>query len=198
MTLLYSRPRDGKGPQTEKSTNGKLFGRSVLGGEGSRNPDVYMVRYWFGPFRLHIMHRGDAGGCPHDHPWWFITFPLTSYVEEILVEKTAHVGTAPYLEKELNYVKAFRFHFRPAHYAHRILGPYTADPELFLDGTVYWSGITDVELAELRSIYPKTYGRNIRTLVLRGSVKWSWGFYLDWKGTWMKASEYFRQNNIQQ
>lgn len=210
MTLLYSRPREGKGPQTEKSTNGRLFGRSVLGGEGSRNKEVYMVRYWFGPFRLYIMHRGDAGVCPHDHPWWFITFPLTPYIEEVLVEKTAATGTSTYLEKRLNVVKAFRAHFRPAHYAHRILGPMPVgipsdQMRFYRDGDGryiavddYVVGMSDAQLAALRSSYPKVYGRKIWTLVIRGSVKWSWGFYRDWKGTWTKAADYFRENDIKQ
>lgn len=210
-SLIYSRPRDGKGPQTDKSTNGKLFGRSVLGErrEG-RDRDVYMVRYWFGPLRFHVMHRGDAGECPHDHPWWFITFPLTSYVEEILVERNALTGTAPRLEKRLNVVKALRLHFRPAKYAHRILGPLANDIRpserafhedqygRFIAVDDYIAHMSDSQLTRLREKYPTVYGRKIRTIVLRGPVKWSWGFYTDWKGSWIKAAEYFRRNNIQQ
>lgn len=211
-SLIYSRPRDGKGPQTDKSTNGKLFGRSVLGEQREgRDRDVYMVRYWFGPLRFHIMHRGDAGECPHDHPWWFITFPLTSYVEEVLVERTRTVspehalGTSDHevttLEKELRVVKAFRFHFRPAHYAHRILGP-LKKTGAWIDGQFFPTGyklhMTDGLLALFRRTQPDSYGRKIRTIVLRGSVKWSWGFYLNRQGEWMKAADFFRRNNIQQ
>ena len=27
-------------------------------------------------FRLHKFYRGDDMRAPHDHPWWFVTFPL--------------------------------------------------------------------------------------------------------------------------
>ena len=209
MSLIFSRPREGSGPQTRKSTHGKLFGRSVLGGdEHSRNPDVYMVRYWFGPFRLHIMHRGDAGTLLHDHPWWFVTFPLTSYVEEVLLEEKTY-DDSPCLERTLNVVKAFRIHYRPARYAHRILGPLPNDMRLrdlsyYRSGKKLFSldqyavGISEPRLKELRQAYPTQYGRKMYTLVLRGPVRWAWGFYTDWKGTWVRAGEYFQRNSIQQ
>lgn len=69
--------------------------------------EPYMTRLRIGRFRLHIFHRGDLDPDPHDHPFDFWTFPLASYPEEV--------------EGEIRIVKAFRLHYRPANYTHRVL-----------------------------------------------------------------------------
>lgn len=46
--------------------------------------EPYLERWiiWFGyTLRLHKFHKGDDDRAFHDHPWWFITFPLRSYLE---------------------------------------------------------------------------------------------------------------------
>lgn len=62
---------------------------------------------WKFTLRLHTFYSGDEG-TPHDHPWWFVTFPLRGYVEEVY--GTYYMGE--------NCVRPFRFHFRPATYRH--------------------------------------------------------------------------------
>lgn len=82
-------------------------------GEGS----PYMTRLLVGRLRLHIFHRGDGDEDPHDHPWAFTTFPLTSYVEDVT---TIDLKAGISVRRET--VKAFRFHRRPASYLHRVIG----------------------------------------------------------------------------
>jgi hypothetical protein len=68
--------------------------------------------------RLHKFHRGDDDRAPHDHPWWFITFPFRSY-EEVVPEGGVLMHRV---------VKAFRFHYRPATYQHIVKMPPGAKP----------------------------------------------------------------------
>lgn len=74
----------------------------------------YLTRIIIGPYMLHRFDRGDADPDPHDHPWDFWTFPLTSYVEETTDPST--------MQKRRNIVPAFQWSFRPAEYTHRVLG----------------------------------------------------------------------------
>ncbi len=83
-------------------------------GEGS----PYMTRLLLGRFRLHIFHRGDGDEDPHNHPWSFTTFPLTSYTEEVTC--LADDGT---VTRTTEIVHAWRFHRREASYLHRVIGP---------------------------------------------------------------------------
>jgi hypothetical protein len=53
-------------------------------GVADEHDTPYMTRATIGRLRLHIFWRGDADPDPHDHPWGFWTFPLTSYVEEVI------------------------------------------------------------------------------------------------------------------
>lgn len=92
--------------------------RTIYGKDGMhRTP--YMTRLVLGPFRLHIFHRGDNDPDPHDHPWEFWTFPLTSYVEEVYAD-----NGAGYVKQEgfRRCVPAFWLHYREANYTHRVLG----------------------------------------------------------------------------
>jgi hypothetical protein len=83
--------------------------------------------------RLHKFWRGDDDRAPHDHPWNFWTFPLTSYketVEECLFGSAgAHAPQnacvdyfKPSIYRRENFVKAWRLHKRPAKYRHIVLG----------------------------------------------------------------------------
>ena len=74
----------------------------------SDQSEPYLERWiiWFGfTLRLHKFHKGDDDRAFHDHPWWFVTLPMQSYVE-----LTPQQG--PRL------VKRWRPHFRPAAHQH--------------------------------------------------------------------------------
>lgn len=73
----------------------------------------YMTRAWIGRLRLHVFHRGDGDPDCHDHPWAFWTFPLTPYIEAV---------RGPDGVQHFNVVRALRWHYRPAEYAHRVIG----------------------------------------------------------------------------
>ena len=61
--------------KTDRTTSaGKFRGWHTIITDGSK----YMTRVWFGRLRVHVFYRGDADADPHDHPWDFWTFPLTS------------------------------------------------------------------------------------------------------------------------
>lgn len=75
--------------------------------------------------RLHKFFRGDDDRAPHDHPFNFWTFPLTSYWEKVPVGKRAgSVGSAGF-EHALrnNFVQRWRIHYRPATYQHIVECP---------------------------------------------------------------------------
>lgn len=175
------------------SLSHKFFARDTL-----HDPEYdlpYMERVKFGRLRFHKMLRGDTSRNWHDHPWWFITFPLTSYVEEVLTLKNG------VWEARLNVVKAWRFHFRRASYAHRILGPVVEGvniSELYQppgrdnkQNTVYW---IQKRMDELNV---PTHKRHIRTIVLQGKPGYQWGFYLvalgTVHGTWLSCKQYFKR-----
>ncbi len=72
------------------------------------NGAPYLERWilWCGfTLRLHKFHKGDDDRAYHDHPWWFITMPLQTYVEQ-----TPHAG--------LRTVRRWRPHFRKASHQH--------------------------------------------------------------------------------
>lgn len=92
-----------------------FYGRhTILGEDGS----PYMTRYWIGRLRLHIFYRGDLDPDPHDHPWGFWTFPLTSYVEEVSLPNRFEGG----VDRHIQLVKAWHWNYRPADHCHRVLG----------------------------------------------------------------------------
>ena len=73
----------------------------------------YWFQAWIGRARFHIFKRGpDPETGLHDHTWNFVTFPLRSYVEQVLVGN----------EIKHQVVPAFKFSYRPATHAHRMLG----------------------------------------------------------------------------
>lgn len=71
--------------------------------------DRYIVYLGGGTLRLHRFWRGDDARASHTHPWWFVTFPLSTYAEWVF-EKGAF--------RQLRAVRAWRFHFRPATFEH--------------------------------------------------------------------------------
>ena len=69
----------------------------------------YLERWiiWLGfTIRLHKFHKGDDDRAFHDHPWWFVTMPFSTYLE-----RTPR-------SNDLVAVKAWRPHFRSAKYRH--------------------------------------------------------------------------------
>lgn len=78
---------------------------------------AYMTRYilycgWF-CLRLHHFYQGDDDRAPHDHPFWFLTFPLASY-DEVWDD-----GSGCLMHRT---VRGFRFHFRNAEFRHFVVG----------------------------------------------------------------------------
>ena len=173
--------------QTALSTRDHFMGRNVIWSNDpyvNPNGEKYMTRFWFWRFRLHFMHRGDVDLDLHDHPWWFITFPLRSYVEEVMEPVP---GKANEWNRKLNVVRAFRFHFRPRSYVHRILGPL---PPRHFDPERFFKVNTNDHLARYERHGISTA---IPTLVFRGKFSGKWGFYPDIGGEpfWVPAEVYF-------
>lgn len=146
----------------------RLFGKHTIITDGA----PYMTRYWFGRLRLHVFYRGDIDPDCHDHPWDFWTFPLTSYVEEVIKrrEQTFDYGSGAIIhpplvtyESCLQVVPAFRLSFRPAAHTHRVLGPYAG---------------FNVER------YPVIATGKIVTLVWHSAIKRRWGFLKNRNGEW--------------
>lgn len=81
--------------------------------------DRFILYIGTGTLRLHKFYRGDDVRAPHDHPWWFYTFPLTSYTEQVF-SKTYSPGD-PWTGA-VRTVKRFRFHFRPSAFRHYVIG----------------------------------------------------------------------------
>lgn len=69
------------------SSAGRVWGFNRISGAMDGKETIYMTRAWLGRLRFHIFHRGDQDPDCHDHPWGFWTFPLRSYVEEVLEER---------------------------------------------------------------------------------------------------------------
>ena len=72
------------------------------------NGEAYLERWiiWCGiTLRVHKFHKGDDDRAFHDHPWWFVTLPLRSYLE-----------TTPNRGQVI--VRRFLPHYRPAAHQH--------------------------------------------------------------------------------
>lgn len=151
--------------KNQHSSAESFIGRSTIYGVEGEHRTPYMTRYWIGRLRLHIFYRGDADPDPHNHPWPFWTFPLTSYVEEV----TVHCGHrnlpddkfawVPSYDVETRLVKAFRLHYRPAEHCHRVLG--------------LWGGRYGGKTYDLK---PTVRAGKIITIVWRGAKSNKWGF----------------------
>jgi len=81
-------------------------------GDTEKYLERWIIYVGGGTLRLHKFWQGDDDRAPHDHPWWFVTFPLRSY-EEIVVENAVKIRRT---------VKAFRFHYRSAKFRHIVIG----------------------------------------------------------------------------
>jgi hypothetical protein len=145
--------------KAHKPSMGSLFGISTIYGRAGEHDEPYMTRIWFGRLRLHIFYRGDNDPDCHDHPWDFWTFPLTPYVEEVLVAIRDAIpeGTKPRpqrYQRVRQVVPAFQWTFRKATHTHRVLG--------------------------------RAYKSNgkIVTIVWRGKGERPWGFIKDREGRW--------------
>ena len=173
-----------------KTSAGKLFGVNHIYGAEDGKETVYMTRAWFGRLRLHVFFRGDQDPDCHDHPWGFWTFPLRSYLEEVLDERVEtrwrpattlvsvgydengrpeyleHESTREivrtYFERRTEVVRAFRWHYRPATYRHRVIGRAVMSPLGFWHG---WEGI-------------------VPTIVWRDKPSRAWGFTKERGGIW--------------
>lgn len=96
--------------------NGKLY-------------DLYLDRRmlwtpWF-HIRLHKFYQGDDDAAPHDHPWWFITIPFSSYTETVFTSD----GRA-----NTRKVRAFIPHFRRGTHRHFVHHPREPFRTLILTG----------------------------------------------------------------
>lgn len=118
------------------------------------NDRPYMTRYiaYLGPInlRLHKFFRGDDDRAPHNHPWWFVTFPFADYVEEVY-DRGQFCGA--------RVVRARRFHYRKASHEHIVKGPVA----LWFQGCpVVWDNGCQSPFW---------------TFVIAGSKAGDWGFY---------------------
>jgi len=64
-----------------------------------------------GQLMFHVFHRGDQDD-PHDHPWYFWTFPLHSYSELAIMDSGGDRVVIP----------RFKWTRRPAEYVHKVEG----------------------------------------------------------------------------
>lgn len=85
------------------------FTHDVICNEGKPYLERWII--WFGgTLRLHRFMESDEDRAVHDHPWWFVTVPLTGYAEYV-----RRGGTE--IRRE---VQARRLHFRSAEFQHRV------------------------------------------------------------------------------
>lgn len=161
------------------SSNGRFWGiQTIRGSDTPGTPETpYMTRVWLGRLRLHVFHRGDADPDCHDHPWGFWTFPLRSYVEEVVepIRDTLRPGypdPEPRFFTRLQIVPAFRWTYRPATHCHRVLGSY--EGRLHVD-QFFPGAVRDA---------PRIGARKIVTLVWREPTTRAWGFRKKRLGRW--------------
>ncbi len=189
-----------------------LFGWNTIYGRAGEHDTPYMTRAWLKQLRLHIFHRGDADPDCHDHPWDFWTFPLTSYVEEVVVKRETkkfvmddrvllgydsdghpqwrdlHTAGGGQYETIIEYethrqvVPAFRFSFRPSTHCHRVLGRYVGIRDL-------WSFLYKVSPKRANDLSgdrftPEFGPGRIITIVWRSGEERKWGFLKHRDGRW--------------
>jgi len=156
----------------------KLQFKTVYGADGEHD-SPYLTRVIVGRLRLHIFHRGDEDPDPHDHPWGFWTFPLTSYEEEVTVPDPSATAIDAYITYR-QVVRSFRPQYRPASHTHRVLG------------RVRRVGVAHLlaKLANRLDLVPYIYGTwvpvpgRIVTLVWRERTSRPWGFLKSRDGKW--------------
>lgn len=153
----------------------RFYGINTIYGVDGEHTAPYMTRIWIGRLRFHIFYRGDNDPDCHDHPWGFWTFPLRSYVEEVLDPTTG--------ETRVVQVPRLRWSYRPATYAHRVLhSTYLLTP----------SGIQAHYSTRVRGVR-EDWSQRIYTLVWRDRpADREWGFWKvrDGKTCWAHWQEY--------
>ncbi len=154
----------------------KWFGINTIYGVDGEHETPYMTRIKFGTesgwgFRIHIFHRGDADPDCHDHPWSFWTFPLTTYMEEV-VEQNDVVAGGFILKRQV--VRAFHWHYRAAEHTHRVLARCSQQSELQEEEWGEWVRIKPWRLRPGQII----------TIVTIGSSRRDWGFLKNRGGEW--------------
>lgn len=151
------------------SSAGRRWGfNRIYGAADGTKQTVYMTRLWIGRLRFHVFHRGDQDPDCHDHPWGFWTFPLRSYVEEV-VDLT--VGEEPVTRRQV--VRAFRLHYRPATHTHRVLGPLAG----------YSIDFEREGFSKLQAV-PTVKAGLIPTIVWTERPSRKWGFLKNRNGEW--------------
>ena len=166
----------------------KFVGFDRLYGVDGEYRTPYMTRLSIGRLRLHIFHRGDADPDCHDHPWDFWTFPLTSYVEEVVRKRVLTGSGWSYMDGPQEtvpggeitvyrqVVPAFQWSFRPAVHTHRVLGRYDRDTSF---AAIRGAFVAGGSLPPLQ-VRP---GRII-TIVWLGRSRRKWGFLRNRDGNW--------------
>jgi hypothetical protein len=145
--------------------------------------DPYLTKITIGKQRLHIFHRGDKDPDFHDHPYEFWTFPLVPYVEQVADYETVIAeGNQSTLQVAVKtqVVPAFTWSYRPANYAHRVVGRATKHA---LAWRHYKTGVIAEELCDIPST-PLTDDGKIFTIVRVGPVFRRWGFLKNRDGRW--------------
>lgn len=166
----------------------RFIGFNTIYGANGEHSTPYLTRIWIGRLRFHIFHRGDADPDCHDHPWDFWTFPLTSYVEEVVrpVDPDFAYSQQTMFRRDLQVVPAWHLSHRPATHCHRVIGRYSWR---------LWSPLTKSvipasprlvnELIALRQGFiPHHDDRKIITIVWRGKPGRKWGFLRNRDGKW--------------
>ncbi|WP_181168336.1 hypothetical protein [Mesorhizobium sp. B2-5-3] len=148
-----------------------FFGFETIYGVDGEHATPFLTRFRAGRLRIHVFHRGDADPDPHDHPWDFWTFPLTSYVEEVATrQRDTCAADAP--EPAARYmlsrhvVPSWRWSYRPAEHTHRVIGR--------------WTGNKHVPFADVSDAGPG----KIVTIVWQGRSNRKWGFLRNRDGNW--------------
>lgn len=132
-------------------------------GAGEEANTIYLTRVHLTPMTrwgrlyLHIFHRGDADRDPHDHPFDFWTFPLTSYWEKVMDNEG---------ELIVNKVRRWRWTKREAEHAHRVVGPIRGFPRKLKHN----------EQGKL--VGAKPLKQSFVTIVWRGPTFRRWGFWV--------------------
>jgi hypothetical protein len=81
-------------------------------GQTIGHPDCPVMRRWvietpLGSVRLHHFLRSDDSRALHDHPWWFVTIPLSGGYEDVT-------------DDGVETMRRFRPRFRPAGHRHAV------------------------------------------------------------------------------
>lgn len=149
----------------------------------------YLSRYRFGRLMFHIFHTGDPDPDCHDHPYGFWTFPLVSYVEEVIVPQLADSLHGPFdsvqpvicepskAVRHLRVVPRFKFTFNKATHTHRVIGPwngYSTTP----------NGYEYRGQPATKYHIPGVKSGKVVTIVLRQRTSRKWGFLKNEGNKW--------------